>query len=80
MDRLDPEGVGDKVLQYFSNYLLIGMACYGRKRNFTIVITSLLAHTKVFGFITHQTTVLTDYICFNSLIFATYPPHFSLLI
>jgi hypothetical protein len=45
MDHLDPEGVGDKVLQYFSNYLLTGMACYGRKRDFTTVRTSLLAHT-----------------------------------
>jgi hypothetical protein len=45
MDCLDPEGVGDKVPQNVSNYLLIGMASYGRKLDLTTVRTSNLAYT-----------------------------------
>jgi len=45
MDCLDPEGVGDKVLQNVSNYLLIGMSSYGRKLDLTTVRTSNLADT-----------------------------------
>jgi hypothetical protein len=45
MDCLEPEGVGDKVLQDVSNYLLIGMASYGRKVDLSTVRTSNLAYT-----------------------------------
>jgi len=45
MDCLDPEGAGDKYLQNVSNYLLIGMASYGRKLDLTTVRTSNLAYT-----------------------------------
>lgn len=36
---LDPKGVGAKALQNVSNYLLIGMASYGRKLDLTTVRT-----------------------------------------
>jgi hypothetical protein len=45
MDCLDPEGVGDKVLQNAINYLLIVTASYGRKLDLTTVRTSILAYT-----------------------------------
>jgi hypothetical protein len=45
MDCLDPEGVGNKVMQNVSNYLLIGMTCYGRKLDLTTVRPSILAYT-----------------------------------
>jgi hypothetical protein len=45
MDCLDPEGVGDKVQQNVSNYLLIGTASYGRELDPTGVRTSNLPYT-----------------------------------
>ena len=45
MDCLDPDGVGDNVLQNVSNYLLIGTASYGRKLDLITVRISNLAYT-----------------------------------
>jgi len=66
MDCLDPEGVGDKVLQNVSNYLLIGMSSYGRKLNYCANLKSCI-HIKVLGVVTHQTTVLKYYISLLAL-------------
>jgi hypothetical protein len=45
MNYVDHEGVGDKVMQNVSNYLLIGLARYGRKPDLTTVRPSILAYT-----------------------------------
>jgi len=67
MDCLDSEGVGDKVLQNITNYLLNGTASYARKLDLTSENLKSCTHMKVLGIVTHQTTVLKDYISLLAL-------------